>query len=66
VRREEFDVIFMFSNEWQPEHDLFREWPFLNTIRREIFHRRPQLSPAEVRQKYDLYSRVRFTCMDNG
>lgn len=56
IGREDFDAILMFSNEWQPEFDLLRQWPVLERIRENLYHRRPQMKPEWVRAKYHLAS----------
>jgi hypothetical protein len=56
IHREDFDAIFMFSNEWRPEFDLLHEWPVLQKTRESLDHRREQVTPEWVRTKYRLAS----------
>jgi hypothetical protein len=56
VQPEDFDALFMFSAEWRPRFDLLREYPFLQYIRENLYHRRPQMDPLDVRLRYNLVS----------
>jgi hypothetical protein len=56
VQPEDFDVVFMYSNEWRPPFDLLREYPLLQRIREVLYHRHPPMDPVAVRMKYNLDS----------
>jgi hypothetical protein len=60
IRREDFDAVFMFSLEWRPEFDLLEIIPELESLRRSLYNRRPQVPPEWVRVKYKLLSRGRI------
>jgi hypothetical protein len=56
VQPEDFDVLFLYSNEWRPPFDLLREYPLLQRIREILYHRHPPMDPIAVRLKYNLVS----------
>jgi hypothetical protein len=56
VQAEDFDVLFMYSAEWRPPFDLLREYPLLQRIREDLYHRHPPMDPVAVRLKYNLTS----------
>jgi len=56
IRRDDFDVVFMYSREWRPDFDLLHEWPLLDQIRERLYGHQPQVTAEWVRIKYRLGS----------
>ncbi len=56
VPPEDFDVLFMFSAEWRPPFNLLHEYPLLERIREDLYHRHPPMDPIAVRLRYNLIS----------
>lgn len=56
VRPEDFDVVFLYSREWQPSWNLLEKAPFLGDLRRRLYGTRPPAAPEWVRLKFNLNS----------
>src|SRR5579871_4224802 len=52
----DFDVIFMYAAEWHPNFDLLHQYPFLQRIRADLYHRHPPMDPIAVRLRFNLVS----------
>ncbi len=54
VKTEDFDVLLLYSREWQPSWNLLEKWPLLDRLGRRLYGRRPQATPEWVRGHFGL------------
>jgi hypothetical protein len=52
----DFDYVLLFSRDYEPPWNLLERVPWLETIRRQVYKRKPAAKPEWVRARFDLLS----------